>query len=128
MVANPEIIVDVNRAVLAVSSPLATSLVVQYDMMGSITITYTNNPPIKVQVPSSSAVNCLVTISIKNNPVMIVEIPTAKEIKPEYVTRIPDNFLNYHILWFFKFIIDIFIDSIILKIKPTIKILFVNLF
>jgi len=97
-------------------------------MMGSITTTYANNPPIKVQVPSSSAVNCLVTISIKNNPVMIVEIPTAKEIKPEYVTRIPDNFLNYHILWFFKFIIDIFIDSIILKIKPIIKIIFVNLF
>ena len=61
-------------------------------------------PPIKLQVPNSSGVKLLVTIKVKINPVTIVENPITKEIKPEYVTLILDNYFDSHLSEFVNFL------------------------
>ena len=48
-----------------------------------------------LQVPNSSGNNVLVNINMKANPVAIVIVLINKEIKPEYVTRISDNFTHF---------------------------------
>lgn len=79
------------RDVLPDSTPLAISLVAQYDVMGSIIRTYVINPPINAHVPNSSWGSLRVTIIVKINPVNTLVMEIANEINPEYVTRIFDN-------------------------------------
>jgi hypothetical protein len=49
------------------------------------------SPPMRFHVPNSSALRLLVTIRVKIMPVITLVKPIAKEINPEYVTRILDN-------------------------------------
>ena len=77
-------------AVLPDSISRAISLFVQYEINGSIIITYEIKPPIKLQVPNSSGVRFLVIIKIKIIPVITVINPIARPINPEYVTRTSD--------------------------------------
>ena len=88
-IAKMETIPLENKAVLPDSFPLAISLVVQYEIVDSIMITYAIKLPMSDHVPSSIAVNCLVTIKVKIIPVTTLTSPVTKEIRPAYVTLIP---------------------------------------
>ena len=79
------------KAVLPDFSPLAISRVFQYEITGFITSMYPVKAPIRPHSPNSSGVKRLVTIIVKISPVKTLPIPTANDIKPEYVTLIPDN-------------------------------------
>lgn len=71
-----------SKAVLPDSFPLAISLVVQYEIVDSIMITYETKPPMRDHVPSSTAVNCLVTINVKIIPVTTLTSPVTNEMRP----------------------------------------------
>lgn len=70
-------------AVLPESKFLDISLVVQYEIIGSIIITYPNNPLMRFHVPYSIGVNVRVTINVKIKPVKTLIIPITNDIKPE---------------------------------------------
>lgn len=91
MTAQAEKIPLENTAVFPTSSPLTICLVVQYDIVDSVTMTYVSKPPINVHVPNSCGVKCLVTISVNMMPVTTLTNPMSNEIRPEYVTRMFAN-------------------------------------
>ena len=75
-------------AVFAEFSFLAVSRTTQYSIVELIIIPYTIKPLINPQAPNSSVDRVLVMIIVTTNPVITLASLIAKEISPEYVTRI----------------------------------------
>lgn len=85
---------------LPIFSPLATCLVDQYVIIGSITNTYATTLPNNVHKPNSSGVSFLVIRITKIIPVTTPIKETISAINPEYVTRMLFNIqikYNYYI-------------------------------
>ena len=80
--------------VLPTSIPLAICLVVQNEIVGSIINPYEINPIITFHVPKSSGDKFLVNNKVKINAVSMEIIEIVRLIKPEYPTRISDNFIS----------------------------------
>ncbi len=77
---------------------LEVSRVLQYPMIGINIVEYEITLKIKPQEPYSSRVNVLVIINVKSEPVTMAIIPPINEIRPVYITRIPDIIITKEIV------------------------------